>query len=105
MSYQIVFMTASGMDEAQRIAEKLVEQSLVACVNIVDACRSVYRWEGEIVKDNEVLMLAKTSEENFQAVAELVNEIHSYDVPEVIAADLTQLSDGYSSFLRDVLYG
>ena len=59
----------------------------------------------DLIKDDEVLMLAKTSEDNFETVAELVEEIHSYDVPEVIAADLTQLSDGYSSFLRDVLSG
>ena len=103
MDYQIVFMTASNADEAQSIAEALVERSLAACVNIVDACRSVYRWKGEIVKDNEVLLLAKTRRDNFDAVARVVTDLHSYDVPEIIAADLTQLSDVYAGFLRDVL--
>ena len=103
MDYQIVFMTATNAEEAERIAGVLVDRSLAACVNIIDSCRSVYRWKGEIVKDNEVLMLAKTKRENFEAIAQLVKELHSYDVPEIVAADLTQLSDGYAGFLRDVL--
>jgi periplasmic divalent cation tolerance protein len=96
-------MTASSVEEAEGIAEVLVERSLAACVNIVCPCRSVYRWKGEIVKDDEVLMLAKTKRDNFEAIAQAVMELHSYDVPEIVAADLTQLSDGYAGFLRDIL--
>jgi periplasmic divalent cation tolerance protein len=103
MHYQIVFMTASGMDEAEGIAEALVDRSLAACVNIIDSCRSVYRWKGKIVKDDEVLLLAKTKRENFEAIVRTVTELHSYEVPEIVATDLTQLSDGYAGFLRDVL--
>jgi periplasmic divalent cation tolerance protein len=103
MHYQIVFMTASSMDEAEGIAEALVDRSLAACVNIIGSCRSVYRWNGDIVKDNEVLLLAKTKRENFEAIVSMVTELHSYDVPEIIATDLMQLSDGYAGFLRDVL--
>jgi periplasmic divalent cation tolerance protein len=103
MDYQIVFMTASNMDEADRIAETLVTQSLAACVNVLGGCRSVYRWKGEVVKDDEVMMVAKTKRDNFTAIVDAVTEIHSYDVPEIIAADLTNLSDGYAGFLSDVL--
>jgi periplasmic divalent cation tolerance protein len=101
--YQLVFMTASSVEEARRIAKVLVEERLAACVNVVESCRSVYRWKGEVVEDNEAMMFAKTSRGNFGALAERVTELHSYDVPEIIAVDLESLSDGYEGFLREAL--
>ena len=101
--YQIVFMTAAKHEEAVRIAETLVERNLAACVNIIESCRSIYRWEGKIVKDDEVMMFAKTRRDRFDAIVETVTELHSYDVPEIIAADIESLSPGYGGFLRDVL--
>ncbi len=103
--YQIVFMTASSEDEAERIALALVEGGLVACVNIIDKCRSIYRWQGETMKDSEAMMFAKTRRENFDEIVRVVTELHSYDVPEIIAVDLTALSQGYGAFLRDTLGG
>ncbi|MEJ2722695.1 MAG: divalent-cation tolerance protein CutA [bacterium] len=105
MDYQLVFMTASGMDEAERIADVLVNGSLAACVNIVGGCRSIYRWKGELVRDEEVLMIAKTRQRDFDAIVDAVTGLHSYDVPEIIAADLANLSDGYAGFLKDSLGG
>lgn len=102
-SFQIVFMTAAKKDEAERIARALVDGNLAACVNIVESCRSIYRWKGEVVEDDEVMMLAKTKRGDFDAIVEVVTDLHSYDVPEIIAADLTSLSEGYGGFLRDVL--
>lgn len=101
--YQIVFMTASGAEEADKIATTLVEERLAACVNIVSPCRSVYRWMGEMVKDEEVLMLAKTRRSDFEKIARRVKELHSYEVPEVIAVDLESVSESYSKFLADLL--
>lgn len=101
--YQIVFMTSGNRGEAERIAETLVERDLAACVNIVECCRSIYRWEGKIVKDDEVMMFAKTSRGQFDAIVKTVTDLHSYDVPEIIAADLDSLSQGYRDFLRNVL--
>lgn len=105
MDYQLVFMTASGMKEAEQIAEALVGGSLAACVNILDGCRSIYRWKGKLVRDDEVLMIVKTRRQNFDAIVETVTKLHSYDVPEIIAADLASLSDGYLGFLKDSLGG
>jgi periplasmic divalent cation tolerance protein len=96
-------MTAPNREEAERIAEALVNEGLAACVNIVDGCRSVYRWEGETVKDAEVLMLAKTHRDTFKDVEKRVSELHSYDVPEIIAVDLDDASDGYRGFLEGLL--
>jgi periplasmic divalent cation tolerance protein len=96
-------MTASSHEEAEKIAEALVADGLAACVNIIDGCKSVYRWKGETCRDAEVLMLAKTHRDRFEDVEKRVSELHSYDVPEIIALDLGTASDGYHRFLEDVL--
>ena len=101
--YQIVLMTALNPDEAERIATALVEERLAACVNIFPSCRSVYRWKGAIVKDQEAMMFAKTKRRDFDAVARKVASLHSYDVPEIIAVDLKSVSESYGRFLEEVL--
>jgi periplasmic divalent cation tolerance protein len=104
-TYEIVFMTAASSDEAEKIAEALVEDGLVACVNILSSCRSVYRWKGQLVRDDEALMIAKTRRENFAAIEKRVMEIHSYDVPEIIGVELTSIAGGYRRFLGELLNG
>jgi periplasmic divalent cation tolerance protein len=101
--FQIVFITASDADQAARIARTLVEERLAACVSIVAPCRSIYRWQGEIVEENEVMMFAKTKREDFAAVVRRVTELHSYEVPEVIAVALDSISGDYETFLKDAL--
>jgi len=101
--YQVVFVTASSRDEADRIAEQLVKEGLAACVNIVDGCRSVYRWQGEIVKDDEVMMIVKSDAARFEQLASRITKLHSYDVPEIIAVDLARIGAGYRRFLDDTL--
>ncbi|MBP2680343.1 MAG: divalent-cation tolerance protein CutA [Candidatus Krumholzibacteriota bacterium] len=103
--FQLVFMTAANADEARRIAKALVEERLAACVNIVEPCRSVYRWNGEIVEDKEAMLFAKTGRGRFDSIVKRVRELHSYEVPEIIAVDLESLSDGYAAFLKDALGG
>jgi hypothetical protein len=103
--YQIVFMTAANPEQADRMAAALIEERLAACVNIVGACRSIYRWKGEVTRDNEVLMIAKTRRSDFDAIVRKVSELHSYEVPEIVAVDLESLSEGYEQFLGDVLGG
>lgn len=105
LTYQIVIMTASSPDEAERIATALVEDGLAACVNIVPACRSVYRWRGEMVKDEEAVMFAKTRRDKFEQVVRKVSALHSYEVPEVIAVNLESFSESYGRFLSDALGG
>ena len=103
MSFLTVFITASSIDEANRLADALVEESLAACVNIVGPCRSVYRWEGKVVHDDEVFLVAKTSRARFSRLERRVRELHSYDVPEIIGVELVEVSAGYADFLRDTL--
>ena len=101
--YQLVFMTASNSEEAGKVARALVEEGLAACVNVLEGCRSIYRWKGKVVDEGEVLMLAKTNRKQFSQLERRVRELHSYDVPEIIAVDLKDISPGYLKFLEETL--
>ena len=95
----VVLVTASNEDEAAKIARTLVEERLAACANIIRNIRSIYRWEGEVQDDPEVLMVIKTRKELFGRIEKRVRELHSYDVPEVISLDITEGSEPYIKWL------
>ncbi len=73
------------MAEANRIAEALVGERLAACVNILGAVRSVYRWQGTVERADEIAMIAKTTEAVFERLAARVRALHSDDTPAVVA--------------------
>lgn len=97
----IVFVTAPNKDEAARIAESLVSERMAACVNIVGGIESVYRWEGEVTRDQEVLLIIKTTDERYEELERRVIELHSYSTPEVIAYRIERGSEAYLKWLRD----
>jgi periplasmic divalent cation tolerance protein len=102
MDNLIVFITASNDDEAVKIARALVEARLAGCVNIIKDIRSIYRWEGKIEDDAEVLMIAKTRKHLFDSLMKKVKEIHSYTVPEIIAMPIVEGSEDYVKWLKEV---
>ena len=82
----IVLVTAPDQSTAEKIANALVERNLAACVNILPGMRSIYRWEGKIHDEGEVLMLIKTRREIFDpALISYIQELHPYQTPEIIA--------------------
>jgi periplasmic divalent cation tolerance protein len=85
---QLVYMTAGSLEEARRIGGKLVEDRLAACVNILDAMHSIYRWEGECQEAREVVMIAKTTRARLSALIETVKAVHSYDCPCIVSFDI-----------------
>ena len=93
-------MTAATAEEAERIASMLIEARLAACVQILPAIKSVYRWKGEIVRENEVLLSAKTTREKFAELDRAVRAIHSYETPEIVALPIAAISDAYLEWLR-----
>ena len=101
--FVVVLVTASDVGEAESIAATLVEEQLAACVNVIPACRSIYRWEGKLQRDDEALMIIKSRRDRFARLETRVRELHSYDVPEVIALDIAASSRGYLEFLFDRL--
>ena len=85
LPYRVVLMTAGSADEATRLAQALVGERLAACVNVVGPIRSIYRWQGKVEDSTEHLLIAKTRAELVERLAARVRELHSYQVPEVLA--------------------
>lgn len=101
----VVLMTAGSQEEAEKIAASLVRTMLAACVNIIPGITSVYRWEDEIQRDQEWLLLAKTRRDILDELARHVKELHSYDVPEVIALPIVGGSEAYLRWLNRETHG
>jgi periplasmic divalent cation tolerance protein len=95
----IVLITAGSEQEAHNIADSLVEGKKAACVNIVPAVESLFRWEGKIESARESLLLAKTRASLFPEIVEMVKRIHSYEVPEIIALPVIAGSEDYLAWL------
>ena len=95
----VVFMTSGNADEARRIANELVERQLAACVQILPEIESVYRWNGEVQRETEILVLAKTTAAQFDDLERAVREIHSYDTPEIVAVPMARVSEPYRAWL------
>jgi periplasmic divalent cation tolerance protein len=97
----VVLMTAANREEASRIAEALVAARLAACVQILPEMLSVYRWQGEIARESEVMLLAKTTLGRFDDLDRAVREIHSYETPEIVALPVTSVSAPYLDWLQE----
>lgn len=88
---QVLLILTNAPDQAtaHSIARSLVEQKLVACVNLLPGIRSVYRWQGAIEEAAEVTMLIKTTQERYADVEAAIRLVHPYEVPEIIALPVT----------------
>ena len=95
----VVFMTAANGEEAARLADMLVGAHLAACVQILPEIESVYRWEGKIERQSEVLLLAKTTMSKFDELEREVRALHSYETPEIIAVPVMDGSAPYLEWL------
>ena len=95
----VIFVTASSIEEARKIGQKLVEEGCVACCNIIQLIESIFKWQGKLNNEREVLMILKTKEDLFNMVEKRVKELHSYEVPEIIAIPITQGSKSYLDWI------
>ncbi|UJS18916.1 MAG: divalent-cation tolerance protein CutA [Candidatus Jettenia sp. CY-1] len=91
----IIFSTAKSLEEARRIGHVLVEEGHVACCNIVQSVESIFKWQGKLCAEHEVLMILKTKDDKFDIVEKRIRQIHSYEVPEIIAIPLSHGSKNY----------
>ena len=98
---QVIQVTTTVNDKAyaESIASKLIEQNLVACAQIAGPIESIYRWHGNIERQNEWFCFVKTTRELYPEVEAAILEIHPYDLPEIIAAPITAGSDAYLSWV------
>ena len=95
----VVLMTAGSREEAARLAEMLVGAHLAACVQILPEMESVYRWEGKVRREPEILLLAKTTRACFPELEREVRALHTYDTPEIVAVPVTEASAPYLEWL------
>lgn len=96
----MVFLTTALAAEADRLAEMLISQRLAACVQILPEIESVYRWQGKVERQKEILVIAKTTRAKFAELEREVRAIHSYDTPEIVALPLTAGSAPYLEWLK-----
>jgi periplasmic divalent cation tolerance protein len=97
----VIFITAGSMSEAKKIGHALVEEKLAACSNIISPINSIYNWQGKICDDKEALMIFKTKKKLFKQIVKRVEELHSYDVPEIIAMPIIEGSSKYLSWVNE----
>jgi periplasmic divalent cation tolerance protein len=102
-SYVVVIVTVANREEAVKIVRSLLEERLIACANIVGPISSVFWWEGKIDEAKEFLVLMKSHKNHFRRLSEKVAEIHSYEVPEILALPIIKGSPPYLKWLNDSL--
>ena len=99
--FRVVLVTCSTLQEARRIARRVVSQRLAACVNIVRSpIESFYTWKGQLESAREHLLIVKTAAKRQRQLEREVHRLHSYGVPEFIALPIVAGSDKYLSWLR-----
>lgn len=97
----VIMVTASSRRECRKIARRLIEDKLAACVNITQPIQSVYRWEGKIDEGKEFLMFIKTKRDLFQQIRSEIALIHSYHTPEIICLPIIDGSPNYLQWVAD----
>ena len=102
---RIVFSTAGSKEEAQKIARELVERELAACVNVTGPISSTYRWRGHVDTADEWLLIIKTSAVHFASVRDAIKQLHSYELPECIAVEVTDGSREYMEWITESVAG
>ncbi len=95
----LVYCTVPNADEAKSISRLLIRKKLAACCNVIPGIISIYRWEGEVQEENEVLLLIKTSLKKYDQVEKEIKMIHSYSIPEIIATPVVQASQAYLDWI------
>jgi periplasmic divalent cation tolerance protein len=100
-AHVVVFITAGSLEEGQTIARALVEERVAACVNIVSRIQSVYRWHDQVHDDQEVLLIAKTAAEMLGKLTTRVKQLHSYDLPEILALPIVAGAEDYLQWIDE----
>ncbi len=99
----VVLVTTATREEGERIARDLVAERLAACVNLVPGVRSFFWWKDALQEEHEALLVIKSREDRFEALAARVRSLHSYAVPEVIALPVVTGSEAYLAWIDEVV--
>jgi periplasmic divalent cation tolerance protein len=98
----LVLTTTNTRSNADKIGKALVINKLAACVNIIEKVSSIYEWKGELVEDNEFLLIIKSKKELFKEVEEKIKSLHTYETPEIISFDISNGSKDYLAWINSV---
>ncbi|NHI88798.1 MAG: divalent-cation tolerance protein CutA [Candidatus Thorarchaeota archaeon] len=101
MSDFIVAITTCPIEVAQNLARVLVEAKVCACVNIIPSVKSIYHWKGEIVTDNEALLVMKTKADLASSLEEVIKRIHPYEVPEYVVLRVEKGAKDYLDWITE----
>ncbi len=99
----VVLTTTPNIEEAENLAEKIVAEKLAACVQVLPPMTSFYFWEGEVKKEPEYLLLIKTLPAKFAGLEKFIQSNHSYDVPEIIALQSSDVAKSYLDWMKNYL--
>ncbi|MED5579048.1 MAG: divalent-cation tolerance protein CutA [Nitrospinota bacterium] len=100
-NFSVVFVTVPTKEEGESIARALVERDLAACVNIIPSVQSVYKWDGKLNIDDELLLVIKGSSSELETIEKKVLQLHSYDTPEVISFALDKGNKEYLDWMSN----
>jgi periplasmic divalent cation tolerance protein len=98
----VVFSTFPDEATARTICAALVAQGLVACANILPPITSIYRWQGELKEDREILAILKLPSQGFPALEEKLTALHPYEVPEIVAIPVAAVNEKYLAWVNGV---
>ena len=93
--FVVILITSGSWEEAGRIARSLVEERWAACVNLIPSIRSIFCWEGKVCEESETLLVVKSKRSRYKGLEARVKQLHSYQVPEVIALPIVAGSEDY----------
>jgi periplasmic divalent cation tolerance protein len=95
----LVLTTVPGRELGERLVRQLVDERLIACANLIPGLASIFRWQGEVRSETEVLILMKTQPERLEALFQRVQELHPYEVPELIEVPVGEVSPAYCQWI------
>ena len=99
MEFIVIYCTVPNKNEGKEIAKALVENKFAACVSIIDKIESVFSWDGDLMDEKEAMLVIKTKREHFDNVNRIIQKLHSYNVPEVIALPILDADDTYLKWI------
>ncbi len=97
----VIFITAGSQEESEKIANALVKEKLAACVNIIPQVRSSFLWKKKTCVEEEVLLIVKSKMILLDEIINRVKQLHSYEVPEIIALPVIGGSDDYLQWVQE----
>jgi len=95
----VVYTTVDNIQDARKIANTLVEEQIVACVNIIPNVESVYSWKGKIEESNEIVLIAKTTDANIKKTIQRIKTLHKYELPDIIVLPIVDGLEDYLDYI------